>query len=293
MVEDYLTDKTDVLTINEETLIDYDEEKEEEYELIAQKISKETGVPKKDIYDKELQIFRISNWHKINRKYYYYKNSGIFFLNELLGEIISEYFDLDTVHYKIAKLSSPGKKAEYGIVSKNVCDKKFTYEHLDLDKCGQGYYRRNLKILNNIRVLCRSDEEYMMLLEDFKKMIIRSFYSDELDIKCKNFYLKISSDSTKLILYDYECSYMGLFGVYELETDFGMFDVQNSITQDLLKNDLKFQELLHKLMNADINNFMNIVEERHKIVIPSEKKEYLKKYECNRKSLILKNKLIK
>lgn len=63
----------------------------------------------------------IDRWHKIHDLWYFYKSDDydFHFINELLGEVISEYFGLDTVHYHVASLCVKDESIRYGLVSKN------------------------------------------------------------------------------------------------------------------------------------------------------------------------------
>ena len=65
-----------------------------------------------------------------------------------------------------------------------------------------------LSILENIRSICQSEEEYLLLLEDLKKFFIRDFYASQLDRTGNNFLFKITPDGIRLApLYDYENSF--------------------------------------------------------------------------------------
>ena len=82
--------------------------------IIKLMIHLETGSPE--------DYIRLKNWHKIDGKWYYFKNKFTERnINELLGEVISEYFGLDTVHYKLARVYG-NEKIEEGLISENFCD---------------------------------------------------------------------------------------------------------------------------------------------------------------------------
>ena len=149
-------------------------------------------------------------------------------------------------------------------------------------------------MLYKIRDLCKSEEVYFLLQNDFKTMIIRDFYTVERDRDTYNFLLIITPDGPRLAtLYDYGYSYVDYSKANRIITDFYEFNVNDVTTQSLLRNDQKFQELLTTLMNADVCSFIDEVEERHKIIVPSQQKEHYKRYEHKVKSLVLENKLIK
>lgn len=291
MIEKCITDKTKLFEIKTNNLIQFNTTDVDKFNFIAKKISVETGVPQKLIYTAP-HFFFINHWHKIDGEWYFYKSDGydFHFVNELLGEIISEFFGLDTIHYKVAKLSVEGMKDEYGLVSKNFCDINYTYKRV----WDYGFApRRDLSILENIRSICQSEEEYLLLLEDLKKFFIRDFYASQLDRTGNNFLFKITPEGIRLApLYDYENSFESIDQqIYR--NQIAEINIANRETQSLLKNDIKFQELLHLIMQADMLSFINEVEDRHKVLVPSDNKEYYKKRDTEIKRLILENKLIK
>lgn len=292
MIKDCFTDETKIFNIKSKGLLEYNEKYDEEYKLIAKKISEETGVNPEFIYYGETG-FRVYNWHKVDDEWYYYKNPHEdAFYKELLGEVISEYFDLDTVHYKIAKLIVEGKDDSYGIASKNFYDRNMEYTHLNMPKCGLDYFNKSFEVLDKIRVLCNSDKEFMLLQNDFKKMIIRDFYSFERDRRIANFLFCETPNGLRLApLYDYGWSYIDSNDFRTLQ-DYLDFDLNSSEIRDGLRNDAKFQELLNTLMDADISSFIEKVEQNHKIVFPESQIEHYKKYEKSVKNKVVEAKLI-
>lgn len=291
MIAKCITDKTKLFEIKTNNLIQFNTTDVDKFNIIAKKISVETGVPQELIYTAPYFFF-INHWHKIDGEWYFYKSDGydFHFVNELLGEIISEFFGLDTIHYKVAKLSVEGMEDEYGLVSKNFCNIKYTYK-----RCWDFGFepRRDLSILKNIKNICHSEEEYQLLLNDLKKFFIRDFYTSQLDRSGNNFLFKITPEGIRLApLYDYENSFESIDQqIYR--NQIAEINIANRETQILLKNDIKFQELLHLIMQADMLSFINEVEDRHKVLVPSDDKEYYKKRDTKIKKLILENKLIK
>lgn len=291
MIEKCITNKTKFFEIKVDNLIQFNTSDVDRFNCIAKKISEETGVPKELIYTAPYFFF-INHWHKIDGEWYFYKSDGydVHFVNELLGEVISEFFGLDTVHYNVAKLSVQGMKDEYGLVSKNFCDAKYTYKRV----WDYGLPPRNdLSVLENVRSICQSEEEYLLLLDDLKKFFIRDFYTSQLDRSGNNFLFKITPNGIRLApLYDYENSFESIKPqIYR--NQIAQIDIEDSEIQSLLKNDLKFQELLHLIMQADMLSFIDEVEDRHKILVSSDDKEYYKKSDEEIKQLILMNKLIR
>lgn len=193
MIERYITDKTKIFEIKTDKLIKFNMTDTDKFNELAKKISKETGVPKDFIYTAPYFFF-IDHWHKIDGKWYFYKSDGcdFHFINELLGEVISEFFGLDTIHYHVAKLSVKDMKEEYGLVSQNFCNINNTYKSV----WDYGFTTRgDLNILENIRTICQSEKEYLLLLDDLKKFFIRDFYTSQIDRIGNNFLFKIDRKS--------------------------------------------------------------------------------------------------
>lgn len=291
MIEKCITDKTKIFEIKTNSLIEFNTTDVDKFNVIAKKISEETGVPQDLIYTAPYFFF-INHWHKIDGEWFFYKSNGsnFHFINELLGEVITNFFGLDTIHYKIAKLNVEGNKGEYGLISKNFCEIGNTYKTV----WDYGFApRKDLCVLENIRNICQSEKEYLLLLEDLKKFFIRDFYVSQSDRTGNNFLFKITSDGIRLApLYDYEYSFESI-KPHIYRNQIAQVNITNSETQSLFRKDLKFQELLYLIMRADMQSFINEVEDKHKILVPSEYKELYKKHDTKIKRLVLENKLIK
>lgn len=296
-IKDCFTNETEIFEIECEELIRYQEDKEKELDLLAHYISQETNVPKSSIFTGEFNC-RIENWHKVDGEYYYFKpmNYYLSFFNELLGEVISQYFDLDTVHYKIAKLKVKGEEDQYGIVSKNFCSPKYTYKTLFdyiRETDGLDIFEEDLSIIDKIKVICKSEQEFRLLQDDLKKMFIRHFYNAQGDGNGHNIFLVNKPDGIRLApLLDYAFAYIGYDNLHRCLWDIGELDVTNPKTINLFRNDFRFQELLYKLMDANMNTFISKVEDSFKIKVPSEDKNHYIKYEARIKELVLENNLI-
>lgn len=180
-----------------------------------------------------------------------------------MGEIISEYFGLKTIHYNIAQLCVKGKNKGYGVASKNFCNTKSTYTMA----WDYGFKpTKNLSILQKIRDICSTQEEYEILLNDIKKLFIRDFYTSQLDRTGYNFFFERNVSGIRLApLYDYENSFEEI-DKCKYRNQIGELDITNPHTQKILLTDDKFQELLNVLMSANLSNFIELVEYRHKIM---------------------------
>lgn len=284
MVRDFITKETRIFEINsKKTKI----ENIEQLEAIVENINSKTNVPKDLIYG------YASQWYYVNGEYYYFKDSKsskFNFINELLGEKISEYFGLDTVHYSIAKLCIEGMSDNFGIVSKNFCNKEYTYKTAYDYNLLKG---QDLSVLKRIKRICQSEDEYSLLVDDLKKFFIRDFFTSQRDRHGGNFLFMEKEEGISLApLYDYEHAYDPL-DVHVYINQIGKLDINDSNTQYLLKNDSKFQELLYMLMDFDMTKTLTKVEDIHKINIQPAYKDYYIRMNTDMKKLVKDYKLVK
>lgn len=294
MIRRCFTSDTNIFKIKSNRLIKNDPRKEDKLHAIAEKISNETGVPKELIYNGP-GFFYIDHWHKIDSEWYFFKTDGFdrSFVHELLGEVISEYFGLDTVHYKVAELDVKGKDKKYGVASKNFCDKSLTYKRIWDYLLEFDFPIEGLSILEKIKIICPKDETYLLLKNDLMKLFTRDFYVSQGDRTGNNFLFKWEKDNVRLApLYDYEAAF-SIYRDLQYKNQIGELNLRDKTTCELIRKDEKFQELFYLLMDADMDDFVKGTEERHKIIIPSEMKDHFIKHEGKIKQLVLDSKVIK
>lgn len=293
MIENCITENTPLFEIEVDSLPELSEGMYDYYDKLAQEMSIEMEVPKELLFVAP-HFFFINHWHKIDGKWYFYKSDGsdFHFVNELLGEVISEYFLLDTVHYKVALLKEAGKKEEYGLVSENFCSPNYKYTRSWDYNLGMG----DIFELDRLKKICKSSLEFKILLSDMKKFIIRDFYTSQLDRSGNNFLfmqIKDGSEGIRLApLYDYENSYESCSPeIYR--NQIVHLDMENPNLPEFFKRDLEYQENLCKIRDANMDKFINMVQERHNILIPNDMKEYYRKTDKVKKEIIKNNRLVK
>ena len=271
----------------------FNEHEMAKYRDIAQVISNETHVPFSLIYGKYPWKLRINNWYKIDDNWYYYKKTGDEgLINELLGEIISEYFGLDTIHYEIASLINENGTYSTGVLSKNFCKKDRVYKTIE-------DYERTKKIkfsstddlsiaISKIKKICHSNENSTILEEQIKRLFIRDFYTTEIDRGTTN--LLFSENSTNISLaplYDYEESFTPDEDLMKKYINcIGMIDINDIGSNNFLKNDRTCQELLNMLMNINIDTLLTKVEENHNIQILEGPKRFYQSHSNKIKQLV-------
>lgn len=157
------------------------------------------------------------------------------------------------------------------------------------------FYEQDLSIIDNIEDICKSEEEFKLLQDDLKKLVIRHLYNTQCDGgNGHNIMLKTTPKGIRLApLFDYEFAYVDYEDLHRYIWNIGELNITHEHTQNMFRTDYRFQELLHKLIDANISSFIAQIEDTHKILVPSEQKKHYKKYETKIKKLVLENKLIK
>ncbi len=236
---------------------------------IAHKISEQTGLPLKHIWSGDtIEWFDyVLNWYNIDGKWFYFKwAKGLkSIINELMGEVISKYFNLESAHYILAKLDH-----KEGVISQNFCCKDFSYKtSRELKFTGQ----INLDILNKIKDnpnLPNSE----LLLEDIKKLFIRDFYTIQNDRNNNNLLFKCQKNSIRMApLFDYEMAFDPYTNFHCYRNVLGTLYLDFIETRQLVINDDFFQKLLLLLMDARMPLFIQEVEDINEIIIPKHIKE--------------------
>ncbi|MDE6141827.1 MAG: hypothetical protein K2G03_04410 [Bacilli bacterium] len=293
MIKNCITENTKMMTIYVDSLPELNDENFEYYNELAKRMSAEMGVPK-DLLINGRRFFFIDRWHKIDGKWYFFKSDGFdfHFINELLGEIISEYFGLGTAHYKVGKLIVEGKDPEIGVVSENFCSTDYKYTRIFDYKLAAG----DIRYLEELRSICASDEEFKTFFADLKKFIIRDFYTSQGDRSGNNFLFKERKDGSEgkrlAELYDYENGYE-LYPRNFVMNPLVYQNMEKDFLRKYFKRDQEYQESLEKIRDANMLGFLTEVEERHGILIPKDLKDTYIKVDKRKKEIVSNNRLVK
>ena len=209
---------------------------------------------------------------------YHRKDNDInYIVNELLGELVSNYFSLDTVNGKLYKYFN-----EYTLLTELFTDSNCRYYFIN--DLFVGYKKSiynsfdNLNILNKIKCDGReidvNKESLKKLLNDIKAMIVRDFITNTKDRHSANFMFFCDKDIVKLMpLYDYEYSFVD--GGYR-DTNVFSIDLHNAKIIDIFLHDDKFQELLELAMKLDMKKIITLFEEKYPISLSRlDKQDYI------------------
>ena len=243
------------------------------------KISKATGI-RKDICK------TWDTWYQNNDKWYFFKNFGyaneegfgIRLTNELIGEYLAKKLGLDSVHYEIARLQTPSGREAIGLASENFYKRGYKYVFMrDLD------VRRNYdnpSNLDQMKPLCKDDENYKQLVTELSKMAALDLYMVQVDRRECNFQFRKRGKELHLApLYDFEESFT------DPRSDTYLGGILGLHSTEIKDNPLIAQEL-EKLFNTSMFETLENIEDERKIKIPSNHKTYYKNFANERASYI-------
>ena len=269
MVEKFLTNHTDVIYFSSQK-----ENASEQYQK-----------------EFELQFMPPFHQHWIYRdqKYYYYKydNNSIpyGFFNELIGEELSQYFYLPTVHYKIAYDQD---EQRYAILSENFS--KHDKEYVNIFQFPDLYYLDTYRVFEEMSHFTNNRIQQLQFLKNLKSMIVLDFYMVQEDRNEENFYFEKTGNNYQLAnLFDYEISFETLkyYG-----NSFFLCDFDNQALCYELYQDEWFRSLFQKAYDIDMKQLLHKIEDKYQLKIPrSVRKRYLS-YHSEKQNMMQKMNLV-
>ncbi len=204
-------------------------------------------------------------------------------LNELLGETISKYFELPTVHPQIAFLNNYSDDS-LGVLIKIFFQSDCTYFYIDnFPQVDIQFYHHNLENLNYLSTYYKetldddiplTPENIKELKNSLKKMIVRDYFANQQDRSIENFMFQEKDGYVSLApLYDHEFS----FGNYPYGNSFFNLALFDPKVRKIIKDDDEFKKLICKGMALNISRFISQVEDEHQIILDREEKERVSK----------------
>ena len=239
----------------------------EDIQLIS--LEDETVPPlKRDNYNHRVSGY----WLKRENKIYYFK-VPIFehqILKELVGEKITLYFGLPSVHYQLAKLKIEDQTV-YGLLSQYTRQKDKEYMLLKDWAVKEGWEQENfLRFLN---------EGYgdQPLLEEYKKLLVRELYTQEEDRQDDELIVEIDQGKVRLSpLVDYEEEFilkrkLDPVKIPGIQT----FDIEDISTLLAVKLDKSFEHYFGQVKKLRINKlFTELKGELNLKLHPVDRKYY-------------------
>jgi len=230
-----------------------------------------------------------NNWIEIDGTWYYYKNFENYqspeenFINELIGEFIATYLELETIHYSIGYNQ---EKNEYGLLSKSFRNKKTKYLTPD-----QLLIPKNCINLNNIKEIkynCKNEKNYQKLVNQILKMIALDIYMNQRDRTRNNQLYKKENGCLYLApLYDYEQSFYVDKKENTPSTIYKAYIFGLDLTNiEEIKRYPELIEIFKLLLSLDIKTIIKDIEHIYKLSIPKEKIEQYDELNQKTKKLI-------
>ena len=205
----------------------------------------------------------------------YHRRNNIpeFLLNELIGELISEYFDIKTVKSILYKSNDSFK---YTLLTKLFTNNNENYSYID--KLFPNYQKRedifNLNNLNKIylnnKIINMNIDSHIKLLRELKKMIVLDYIIDNRDRVNINFIFNQDKDKVELKeLFDFESAFTKI-----TNKNYNVFKFNLNKKHDVkyLKNDEEFNELFELALNLDINKIFKRLKDEYPIILNSKDK---------------------
>jgi len=233
--------------------------------------------------------------NKIYHKKQIYKRNVI---NELLGKLISEYFNDHQMDSKILKTSGnryflitdsffqEGKK--YTELNKNIFPKlkPDNNEMLEL---------QNLDLLDKINTevatLKTNKKDLIQLKYQLKMMIINDFLRKQSDRWFQNFLIEYSFTHCKLMpLFDFDYSFQDYSE--HLKNSF-IINLNDDKTISYIREDSQFQKLLYIAMDIDIKKVFEKLFDEYPVTVNTDEIDGYKKIITNQKNKIIDYKLLK
>ena len=246
------------------------------------------------------QSSQIKNFSKIGKNIFHVKEryDSIYILNELIGEKISEHFNIDTVKSILATNDSDYKS--YILLTKIFTNKNEFYSTFDNlffkakinNEIGLDNLKKLKKYIYNGEKHYMDNKNFKNLKYKIKKMVIRDYITSQSDRHNYNFLFKVQNNFIDLLpLFDYEHSFSE--NIYCRFNNYFNFDLSLEKVIKYIKTEQEFQEILHKAMDININKIIKEIENEYPIKFEEfEKHDYIDIINEN-KEKILKHKLLK
>lgn len=224
------------------------------------------------------QLKYYDNWYSANLEYFYLKrlSSILALFNELIGEHLSEYMGLSTIHYRLVV----NEEKLIGLFSKNFREPNVRYM-LSEDLTTKAKYHISKVMHSRLRY------RHHPLKQEMAAFIARNIYCCLFDREANSLVQVRDGNVSLAPLYDYESSFDYAKGNGYDDPIFSggilSFDEYNS----LLKQDV-FKEAYDKVMAYDIEESLDSICDKHRILLPESVSNRYKEFDKSRKDYLQK-----
>ena len=227
------------------------------------------------------------NFKRINEGLYFKKQECVlYFVNELIGRMLSNKLDLDAITYVIAsrvtKLPKGPIKTDYGVASPDFKEEDWVYFNPQ-ETFGLHTFLEYINYLT---------KDSSSLMNSLSKLFAIDIYSGQTDRYGQNIIFKKQKGKVLLApAFDFERSFINLFDgndhVYENGYNCSFFSIECDELKDYFKVIPNLETYITKLLSLSMSELLEEIEDMYKIIIPTELKDYYGAYvEENTKSLI-------
>lgn len=210
-------------------------------------------------------------WLSNNDSIYYFKTvKGIYsLLAELLGEKISRYFGLDTVHYELAKGIGNDGKTLYGLVSKYMALEDHEYQTWERYLTEKDFYKK--ESVHDLAILRFFEQDFSNepIVSQTKAFFVRELLTNEDDRLIHELLINEKDQKHSLgYLVDYAPEFRlphrySLFVPFCYRLSLRDFDVVQKI-----KEDPQFQMYVEKALLLEMKKLLKEVSEEQALQIP-------------------------
>jgi len=219
-------------------------------------------------------------WILLEGELYHFKTRKEWnLLCELLGEGVSEYFGLSTIHHELARGDYHGYEY-YGVLSKWGRKEESHYTEL----------KKVMPYCKNLEILAYLDSYYPNepILTQFRAFLVRDYFTNEYDRISSEIILE-ETDSIHSLGYltDYECEFktkkesIAVSSLYSLP-------LRNFYVVDAILKDETLLQYFRKALNINLLEILEQVKEKHDLNLRTSYLEKIQTFESRQKDTIRK-----
>lgn len=243
-------------------------------------------------------------WILLDGKIYYFKEIKTItrLINDLLGVKVTEFFDLPSVHYKIARGFYNGTEI-YGLISKYERNNNYQYKNLEDIVYSENSIIEDSFDIRNLSVLKAIENAYSEtpLPTQLKKVLVRDLVTNEQDRRMSEIHIRENLNTIELDkIFDYEIEWnlkkdengddMDEINITQEDIDFN-YRIPGLLTLTkeslpYIQSDPVFQDNLRKFMNMEVTSMLEQVEMDHQIMLSQKDYDYYSLYTETVKSKI-------
>lgn len=260
---------------------------------------------------KNTNVYENGIWVNLDNKIYYFKQIKTItrLINDLLGVKVTEFFNLPSVHYHLAKGFYQGAEI-YGLISEYERDENYQYKNLEDIVYSENSIIEDSYDIRNLSILKAIENAYSEtpLPIQLKKILVRDLVTNEKDRKMSEIHIRENLNTIEIDkIFDYEIE-------WNLKKDENADGIdETNITQDdidfdykipglltltkeslpYIQNDPIFQDNLRKFMEMEVASMLEQIELEHQIVLSKSDYDYYSLYAETVKAKIKKERYLR